>query len=387
VSAASGTPQRHFVDVWNPSIASDAMTAHLTVLLEDARRTKGTDEAPYVWWGKVHSRNRRQDLPHLDTIVEIAAELDRDTEGERECRLYLTDYRSLYVGLVDTISRDDVRTSDAEHVPAYYEASDLQCDFWYRLLDIRRLVADDTPVVIAKLRTLSNLGYDNRPVSLYGGMVDLPLLVHAPDGERLFDPDERAGVTEDRLWAELDAEAVGVGRMERDLRENLLGDEVWLALDPAARTFIASAETIFRQQRTDPAFDFAPVVTNLAKAVEVTCNAILRRVGAALPRELRQVKLDGKTLDLATAHLSIGQLASMLRGRTPLHRALRQRLRNGDWFVDAFPAVLSEVAGVRNPGAHRSRTDAETAIRLRSQLMGVGDRGVFVELTRVQPGT
>ena len=173
--------------------------------------------------------------------------------------------------------------------------------------------------------------------------------------------------------------------MERDLRENLLGDEVWLALDPAARTFIASSETIFRQQRTDPAFDFAPVVTNLAKAVEVTCNAVLRRVGPLLPRELRQVKLDGKTLDLATAHLSIGQLASVLRGRTPLHRALRQRLRNGDWFVDTFPAVLSDVAGVRNPGAHRSRTDAETAIRLRNRLMGVGDRGIFVELTRVQP--
>ena len=175
MNAPRATPQRHFVDVWNPSIASDAMTAHLTVLLENARRTRGTDDAPYVWWGKVHSRNRRQDLPHLGTILEIAAELDRDTEGGRECRLYLTDYRSLYVGLVDRISRDDVRTSDAEHVPAYYGANDLQCDFWYRLLDIRRLVADDTSVVIAKLRTLSNLGYDNRPVSLYGGMVDLPL--------------------------------------------------------------------------------------------------------------------------------------------------------------------------------------------------------------------
>jgi hypothetical protein len=385
VSATKATPQRHFVDVWNPSIASDAMTAHLTVLLEDARRTRGTDDAPYVWWGKVHSRNRRQDLPHLGTILEIASELDRDTEDEREYRLYLTDYRSLYVGLVDRTSRDDIRASVPDHVPSYYGANDLQCDFWYRLLDIRRLVTDDTSVVIAKLRTLSNLGYDNRPVSLYGGMVDLPLLVHAPDGERLFDLDERAGVTDDRLWAELDAEAVGVGRMERDLRENLLGDEVWLALDPAARTFIASAETIFRQQRTDPAFDFAPVVTNLAKAVEVTCNAVLRRVGPSLPRELREVKLEGKTLDLANAHLSIGQLASVLRGKTPLHRALRRRLRNGDWFVETFPAVLSEVAGVRNPAAHRYRTDAETAIRLRNRLMGVGDRAIFVELTRVQP--
>ena len=52
MSATDVPPQRHFVDVWNPSIASDAMTAHLTVLLEDARRTRGTEEAPYVWWAR-----------------------------------------------------------------------------------------------------------------------------------------------------------------------------------------------------------------------------------------------------------------------------------------------------------------------------------------------
>jgi hypothetical protein len=71
-------------------------------------------------------------------------------------------------------------------------------------------------------------------------------------------------------------------------------DEALLALDPAARTLIASAETIFRPQRADPAFNFAPVVSNLAKVVEVTCNAVLRRVGPSLPRELRQVKAGRK---------------------------------------------------------------------------------------------
>ena len=43
-----------------------------------------------------------------------------------------------------------------------------------------------------------------------------------------------------------------------------------MALDPAARTFIASAERIFRDQRPDPGFDFGMIVGNLAKAVEVT---------------------------------------------------------------------------------------------------------------------
>lgn len=375
-------PQRHLVDVWNPSYASDAMTAHLAVLLDAAQRAKGTDEEPYVWWGKVRSPNREQELRHLPWILEIAAELERDED--RECHLYLTDYRSLYVGLVDAIVQDDVRHTDAAHVPAYYGANSLECDFWYRLLDLRRLVADDTPVVIQQLKALRNLGYHRKPVSLYGGMVDLPLVVERPEEDYLFDRDERVAVTDDRLWAELDAETVGVGKMERELREDLLGDEAWLALDPAARTFIASAEKIFRDQRSDPAFDFGPVVANLAKALEVTCNAVFKRVGPRLPQELRTVVIEGKPVDLSAGkHLSVGQLAQALR-KGPLHRALLQRLDNGDWFVDHLPRVLSDVAEVRNPGVHRARVDREAATRLRNRLMGVGGQAVFVELARVR---
>jgi hypothetical protein len=286
---------------------------------------------------------------------------------------------------VDAIAREDIRPTESDRVPQYYAEKGLDVDFWYRLRDIRRLVADDTTVVIAKLKTLRNLAYDERPVSLYGGMVDLPLVVIAPDGERLFDRDERAGIAGDRLWAELDAEAVGVGRMERELRENLFGDEAWIALDPAARAFIASAETIFRQQRNDPAFDFGPVVTNLSKALEVTCNGIFRRLGGSIPRELRQVRVGNDTVDLSKGgHLSTGQLAAVLGRRTAVHKFLRERLENGRWFVDDFPAVLGRVAAVRNPGAHRERIDPEAATRVRNELMGVGERGVFVELSKVR---
>lgn len=222
-------------------------------------------------------------------------------------------------------------------------------------------------------------------MSLYGGMVDLPLVVTRPEEERPFDPDERVSVTDDRLWAELDAEVSGVGKMERELREDLLGDEAWLALDPAARMFIASAEKIFPDQRTDPAFDFGLVVANLAKALEVTCNAILRRVGPRLPRELRTITVEHQPIDIGDGkHLSVGQMAQVLRGKTALHRALRRRLEHGDWFVEQLPRLLGDVAEVRNPGVHRTRVNRERATALRNRLVGVGCEGVFVELTRVR---
>ena len=44
--------QRHFVDVWNPSYASNAMEAHLALLLQAAQRFDAgeltNDDAIYV---------------------------------------------------------------------------------------------------------------------------------------------------------------------------------------------------------------------------------------------------------------------------------------------------------------------------------------------------
>ena len=41
--------------------------------------------------------------------------------------------------------------TDAATVPDYYARNKLECDFWYKLMDIRRLVSDDTLAVIAEL--------------------------------------------------------------------------------------------------------------------------------------------------------------------------------------------------------------------------------------------
>jgi len=361
------------------------MDVHLTVLIDAAKRFERQEvpeDALHVWWGKVRSPHRHQALKHLPAIREIAAELEEDPD--RECHLYLTDYTSLYVGHVDAISEPDVRDTPGSQVPAYYTALGPVCDFWYRLLDLRRL-ATDTRAVIAELKALRNLGYNEMPVSLYGGMVDLPLVVDRPDTRRFFDAANRDDIIDGRLWAEFDAEAAGVGAIERELRENLFGEEGWTALDPAARSFIASAEKVFRDQRADPAFDYGPVITNLAKALEVTCNAVLREVGPILPREVRQVTVDAKPVDLADGrHLSLGQLAHVFRQRGPLHKALRQRLENGDWFVESLSGALSEVVRVRNPGVHQERVPRESAISVRDKLVGVGCQGVFSELVKVK---
>ena len=137
---------QHLVTVWNPRYAADAMEAHLRLLLEwDARATRegtGYDDV-YVWWGKVRSNQRQQPMPHLADIIALGAD-SGDHDGDQETHLYLTDYQSLYLA-----------------------------------------------GVTAELARVRNARYADRPVSLYGGMVDLPLLVSRPDGRRYFDERDR----------------------------------------------------------------------------------------------------------------------------------------------------------------------------------------------------
>jgi hypothetical protein len=361
------------------------MDAHLRLLLANTsafRDGKAPDEEVYVWWGKVRSPYRMERLPQLPEI--LAMDDDLDPDGERELHLYLTDYRSLYVGHVYEITEDDVRRDEGSHVPAYYTERNLQCDCWFRLGDIRRLVLDDTVAVIDELRKLHNTAYGDRPVSLYGGMVNLPLIVTRDDGARFFDPQVREALLEGKYWVKADASRTGLGAVERDLRENLFGAEAWHGLDVTTRTFIATAEQIFRTHRSDAGFDFTPVVVDLAKALEVQSNLVVRQGLAGAPPNVREVNVEGAPRDLTRgAGLSLGQLGHAI-AEGPVARTLEARLRDGTWLTRQAAYVMRDVARHRNPAAHAEPVTRAVAERLRNQLLGVGCYGDLVKLAGVR---
>jgi hypothetical protein len=345
---------------------------------------KAADESLYVWWGKVKSPNRQQPMAHLGD-VRSAAEAARSGV---EVQLYLTDYRALYVGEVLDVASGELSPAEqgGGHAPSYYKEGDLRCDLWFKLGDIRRLVTDDTLQVVEELKKLRNVHYNDRPVSIYGGMVDLPLVVTRDDERRFFDPDERDALTDGVLWAEFDAEAgAGIGGMEKELRENRFGELLWSALEPAARTFVATGERLFREHRLDPAFDFAPVLTSFAKAIEVQANAVLQRAMSKLPTQARLANIDGRSVDLAERRsLGLGELARAIGGERELNAGLASVLANGAWFTQQMPAMLDELRYVRNPGAHVAVIDRATAKAWRERIVGVGCAGLLVELARTR---
>jgi hypothetical protein len=379
------TSARHLVTVWNPLYTRE-VEQHLDVLLRWAKRfeeKKADDDDLYVWWGKVKSPNRQQPLRRAPEIRELATELASGNRAD-EAHLYVTDYRSLNVGELLEIHEGELPAAEREHAPAYYFEQNLACDFWFKLADIRRLVRDDLPEVARELTKLRNVHYNDRPISLYGGMVDIPLVVTRPDGTQFFDPDERDVVTNGALWVEYDSESgAGVKDLQRELRLNVLGEEVWEALDITARASLADAERSFRDHRDDPAHDFASTLLGFAKAVEIQCNSVLRRAAAKLPPATRIANVEGSSRDLARSHnLTIGQLVHVLAGDKDRSTALARVLPKGAWFTGQLPAILDDIRELRNGAAHSSRVSRDDATRWRNRVLGVGTSGLIEELAK-----
>ena len=379
---------RHLVTVWNPLYARE-VEQHMSVLLDwgrCVRDNKAKRDDVYVWWGKVKSPNRQQPLQRAPDIRALAQELEGDAR-EDEAHLYVTDYRSLYVGELLNVHEGDLPASENPHIPAYYAEQGHRCDFWFMLGDLRRLVRDDLPAVARELQKLRNVHYNDRPVSLYGGMVDIPLVVTRPDDARFFDENERDTITEGRLWVEYDADrGAGSDEMQRELRLNVVGEDAWEALDITARTSLADAERTFRDHRDDPGYDFSMVLAGFAKALEIQCNAILRRAAGKLPAAVRTANVEGHSRDLSRSHgLTLGQLARVISGDKDRFDALARALSNGTWFTQSLPQLLEELRDLRNAATHSSRVGRDDAIRWRNRILGIGTQGMVLELAKTAP--
>lgn len=382
------TTTRHLLTLWNPSYSDDVLDAHLAILLHwDREHREGRAEAEdvYVWWAKIRSKNRDGRLPHHADVLA----LDAQTRNGAETHLYLTDYRSLYVAEVGEITDEDVRRESGEidHMPAYYQGHAV--DFWFRLFDVRRLVTGDTLEVIAELKKLRNVGYHDRPVSLYGGMVDLPLIVHCESAARWFSDTD--ALNEGQLWAQRAAEhRSDAERMSRELRDNLFGRELWPMLAPTTRSFLASAEAVFRARRDDPGFDLSGAAISYAKAVEAELNALLfpalRGAFHGKPAHEREVREDGHLLDLAgiVPHQTLGSICHLIERQDLVAAAVRQVLpQDQNWVLGMLPRELAPIIELRNPGAHWDTTSAAKVEATRRRILGIGCEGLLVQLIRV----
>jgi hypothetical protein len=63
---------------------------------------------------------------------------------------------------------------------------------------------------------------------------------------------------------------------------------------------------------------------------------------------------------------------------------LQQRASDSVWLTGSLPAILTELAKLRNPAAHGEKMNRDEAARWRRQLVGVGCQGELVRLAGVE---
>ena len=362
---------QHLVTVWNPHYAPSAMDDHLNVLLDWAqRRAKGVakDDDVYVWWAKVASSHRPEPMKHQAEVLALAGQA-----AKVETHLYITEYRSLYVGHLADVVEADIRQDAAEkaHVPPYYFDLTEACDCWFRLWDIRRLVSDDAPAVADELRKLLNAHHHDHPVSLYGGMVDLPLIVRCAGEEPGWFSDRESLLGETR-WVERDGQARGeTERLAAELRDNVLGRDCWARLSLTARGFLATGESVYRRHRDDLQFDFSAATIEYAKALEVELNALLR---------------PGLVAAQEHGHINLGQLAHALESPKPAMRTWLDKSFGSEarWLTGQLARKLSIFAGLRNKGAHSDQVSLQKATLLREETLGIGTEGLMVRIAQLK---
>jgi hypothetical protein len=367
------------------------MDRHLEVLLRWAAgeaQGEAGDSDVYVWWAKLRSPNRDEPLAHKADLLALQTQIDAGAETH----LYLTDYRSLYAGHLVEVTDRDVPGDDPDelgHMPAYYRGREVDC--WFRLADIRRLIAGDGPATNEELRNLLNVRYHHRPVSIYGGMIELPLVVERQDEATWFADSEE--LTGGRRWVVRDSELRGeTERLSTELRDNLLGQEIWEALHPTSRTFLTTGEAVFRSRRDDPGFDFSPTAVEYCKAIETELNAAIfpavQPIMARKPPAEREIQDRDGAIDLGRSvpRQTIGSVRHLLNHRPELRRAVEEAFpgRDATWLTGTLPGELEPLLELRNPAAHEARITRERIASWRQRILGIGCEGLLVRIVRIK---
>lgn len=382
---------RHLLSLWNPTYSNVAMDVHLRVLLRWAEMAEEGDASQgevYVWWARLRSPERRGPHPYQGEILE----LDQQIRDGVETHLYLTDYRSLYVGHLAEITAADVpreRPEEKSHIPDYVLKHD--AGFWFRLRDLRQVVSGDLAGTELEIQRLRNIIKPQKPVSMYGGIADAPMMVRRDPQVRWFEDNDE--LTGGQLWAQLEAQFRGESkRVARQLRDNLFGPKLWRAMEPASRTFLTSAEAVFRSRADDPGFDFSTVAIEYAKSVEVELNALifpaLRWFLADKPPKQRELHGTHSRLDLGkpVRHQTLGAIVHYLDQVGVVRKGVWTALKgDAEWILsDDTREALENLLELRNPAAHWEITMGDMVSEHRGRLLGIGCEGLLVRIIQAK---
>ncbi len=361
---------KNILMLYNPYYQKDVIEQHVDVLLNSPLKQ--------VAFGKIRSKLRTAEHPHEEKLESLYGAVSE----KNYLQLFLTDYASMYVAKVVAVTDGDFHNS----APTYYKDKSLEVETWFIISDIRRVVHDDFAQV--RDRVLANFttpNFGNHHYAVYGNAYIYPLMVEQDEPLDYF-----ADVEDGFLYSTEMFKSEQRLEMKKYLVDFRFGATTFHTFHPNTQDALIAAELEFHENKNDPLYDFTSVVIKLSKAFEMEVYLFLKVFFEKLMEyncDLEELGYsvqgrDYTLYDYLSHKPNIGTNTFLLK-KYEIKQTIREKVGNAAlrYFVQAtIPNAIYAVQPIRNESAHGESASLKDCVKLREQIVGIGQNGILSDL-------
>lgn len=331
-----------------------------------------------VAFGKIRSKLRTYD----DQLAERYRQIYADTSEASPLQLFLTDYSSMYVARVVSVTTDDCYSM----APAYYKDKSLEVESWFIISDIRRIAHKDFELV--RDNVLSNFTtphFDNHRYAIYGNQYLYPMQVEMV---KLIEYFEYEDDSDYRYFSDI-FKSVQYQEMKQKLIDFRFGN-LFYGLHPNSQDAVVSAEIEYFENADDALYDFSSVVLKLSKAIEYEIYLFLRQTFSTLMEKESSLSLIAYSVqgreyvlsDILYSKPNMGTYKYLLKN-DQIKSAVNTYIQDSSlryFILSGITKAVFAVQNIRNESAHGEATPLSECKKIRHSAVGIGENGILCDL-------
>lgn len=357
---------KNLIILYNPYYQSDVIEQHLKILIDKEK----------VAFGKVRSKLNVIENRFESDLEEIYQSVDES----HHLQLFLTDYSSLFVAKIVSVSCDDM----SSFAPSYYRDKNLEVDRWFVISDLRELVRDDFKTVRDfYLANFTTPNFGNHTYALYGNSYVYPLIVDMKHSINYF---------EDTLLHYPNVFQTGEFL---DIKSNLIkysfGTKYINYMHPDTINNIISAEIEYQQNHTNPLYDFSSVVIKYSKTIEQEIYIFMKYLFKMLAQKQPKIMdisytvqgLEYKLSDIFHHKPNLGTYKFLLKNEMILETIESYCDKSLKYsIIKDIPYYINLIQDIRNEAVHAKQPLRDDVDKLREKIIGVTHESIIINLVK-----
>jgi hypothetical protein len=332
-----------------------------------------------VAFGKVKSKLNDINHPNEEKLEHIY----KGVSKENPLQLFLTDYNSIYVANVISVTPQKTNLVKA---PKYYD--DLDVEMWYVFDDLRLIIHNNFELVRDKvLANFIAVNYNNKTYAVYGNPYVYPMEVVMKEEINYFQKEDKNFKYFTNIFK---------SNEQLQMRENLIdfnfGTTNFYNLTPNSQDNIISAEIEYKQNKQNHLYEFSSIGVKYSKAVEEELYRFLRDLFLYLIQKESHLgefsyQVQGisfKLKDINKNKPNFGTYKYLLRQydiKNAIHSYIEDKALK-PFILFNIPTFITTMQNIRNESVHGDTTSLSECETIRKEVIGIGQSGILNELLR-----